>query len=399
MTIDIDFSPIKVDIQVEDLQLQSDAFYTIGFITESDTAPRTLEITQLSQLLDAGFMRIDNVYNFVHSVFAQGKMGKVVVRAKRSTETFEEAYKADDNSTYYYVVIDSKEIDDVLSFNDSIFQEQFKLQFFSSTADVSTLIQGRSKLVYYFQDELFDVGLSFSDIKEIWQWDDMSNLAWDDGKLIYDLQDKVLNNGLPYSHGDDFWQWDDITDVSWDDNKLVQLEIHDMPVDIAQARLSSFPEAAWVGNCGFYFPSRVQWLHKFLAKVPTTKRTNLPDLSTSSALIYGRDKATVGSGTTADGTKIEYKVMNDWLIWAIQRNLWKILYTKEKVPQTNSGSILMENGLKEVLDVAVTENHFSDYRITEVIQDIRTNKLSMKFSATLVHTILGVDKVEGTIYN
>ena len=91
--------------------------------------------------------------------------------------------------------------------------------------------------------------------------------------------------------------------------------------------------------------------------------------------------------------------MNDWLIWAIQRNLWKILYTKEKVPQTNSGSILMENGLKEVLDVAVTENHFSDYRITEVTQDRRTNKLSMKFSATLVHTISGVDKVEGTIYN
>ena len=39
MTIDIDFSPIKVDIQVEDLQIQSDAFYTVGFISESDTAP------------------------------------------------------------------------------------------------------------------------------------------------------------------------------------------------------------------------------------------------------------------------------------------------------------------------------------------------------------------------
>ena len=172
-----------------------------------------------------------------------------------------------------------------------------------------------------------------------------------------------------------------------------------MSVELAQSILPNYPEAAWIGNCGFYFPSRVQWLHKFLAKVTTTKRTNLPNLSTSSALIYSKDKATVGSGATADGTKIEYKVMNDWLIWAIQRNLWKILYTKEKVPQTNSGSILMENGLKEVLDVAVTENHFSDYRITEVTQDRRTNKLSMKFSATLVHTILGVDKVEGTIYN
>ena len=159
MTIDIDFSPIKVDIQVEDFQIQSDAFYTVGFISESDTAPRTLEVTQLSQLLDAGYMRAGNVYNFVHSVFAQGKMGKVVVRAKRSTETFEEAYKADDNSSYYYVVIDSKDIDDVLSFNNSIAEEQFKLQFFSSTADVSTLIQGRSKLVYYFQDEFFKVDL------------------------------------------------------------------------------------------------------------------------------------------------------------------------------------------------------------------------------------------------
>ena len=259
-------------------------------------------------------------------------------------------------------MIDSKDIDDVLSFNNSIAEEQFKLQFFSSTADVSTLIQGRSKLVYYFQDEFFKVD-------------------------------------LPYSDGKGVWQLDNTSDVAWDDNRLVQFEPYDMSVELAQSRLSNYPEASWIGNCGFYFPSRVQWLHKFLAKVTTTKRINLPNLSTSSALIYGRDKATVGSGTTADGTKIEYKVMNDWLIWAIQRNLWKILYTKEKVPQTNSGSILMENGLKEVLDVAVTENHFSDYRITEVTQDRRTNKLSMKFSATLVHTILGVDKVEGTIYN
>ena len=67
MTIDIDFSPIKVDIKVEDLQLQSDAFYTVCFITKSDTAPRTLEVTQLSQLLDAGYMRAGNVYNFVVS--------------------------------------------------------------------------------------------------------------------------------------------------------------------------------------------------------------------------------------------------------------------------------------------------------------------------------------------
>ena len=78
MTIDIDFSPIKVDIQVEDLQLQSDAFYTVCFIAESDTAPRTLEVTQLSQLLDAGYMRAGNVYNFVHSVFAQGGKSGVI---------------------------------------------------------------------------------------------------------------------------------------------------------------------------------------------------------------------------------------------------------------------------------------------------------------------------------
>ena len=399
MTIDIDFSPIKVDIQVEDFQIQSDAFYTVGFISESDTAPRTLEVTQLNQLLDAGYMRLGNVYNFVYSVFAQGKMGKVVVRAKRSTETFEDAYKADDNSSYYYVVIDSKDIDDVLSFNTSIAEEQFKLQFFSTAVDVSTLIQGRSKLVYYFQESLFKIGLPYSKGEGVWQWDNTSGISWDDNSLIQFEPHYELVDFPQYSDGKGVWEWSGKKDVSWDDNRLVQLEIYDMPVEIAQSRLSKFPEACWIGNCGFYFPSRVQWLHKFLAKVSTTKRTNLPNLSTSSALIYGRDKATVGSGATADGTKIEYKVMNDWLIWAIQRNLWKILYTKEKVPQTNSGSILMENGLKEVLDVAVTENHFSDYRITEVTQDRRTNKLSMKFSATLVHTILGVDKVEGTIYN
>lgn len=362
LAIVIDKSPVKVDIKIEDIQLQNGAFYTVCFIVEDDIAPRTLEVTKLKQLLDAGYMRVSEAYNFAYSVFAQRKMEKVVIRAKRTNESYKEAYDADDNSNYYYVSIASKDIGEILDFNDHLNNEQFKLQFFSLNSDVSQMVSDKKSLVYYYQEVFNPIGLPYSDGKGVWQWDNTNN-------------------------------------VQWDEYQYIQFEKFDMTESVAQNIFSNYPEAAWIGYCGFYFPSRVQWLHKFLAKVSTTSRHDIPELSTTSALMYNKDKATTGSGALTDGTRIEYKIMTDWLIWAIQRNLWKVLYKQEKIPQTRYGDLIMENSLKEVLDVAVSENHFSSYRITEIKQDRRTNKLSIKFSATLVHTVLGVDKVEGTVYN
>ena len=54
--------------------------------------------------------------------------------------------------------------------------------------------------------------------------------------------------------------------------------------------------------------------------------------------------------------------------------------------------------MKEVLDVAVDEGIFSTYQITQRVVDANTAKASFKFTAYLVYSILGVDKVEGVVY-
>ncbi|HCA4016403.1 TPA: hypothetical protein MPW60_003129, partial [Listeria monocytogenes] len=84
------------------------------FITEDDFAPRTLEVRTLDDLLNNGYYRFSLAYDFCRTAFLQQGISSVFVRAKRTDETYEQAFDADDNSTYYYVVIDTKNIETVL---------------------------------------------------------------------------------------------------------------------------------------------------------------------------------------------------------------------------------------------------------------------------------------------
>lgn len=149
--MELNLTPVKVDI-VTEIPTTKDAFYNLCFIADNNEAPRTIEITQLDDLLSNGYKVTDSAYDFCNSVFLQNGIDKVYIRAKRSGETYEEAFDADDNSTYYYCVIQSKDISAVLKFNDYINTvDQFKLQFFSSKDDVSELIKNR-KIVFYFDE-------------------------------------------------------------------------------------------------------------------------------------------------------------------------------------------------------------------------------------------------------
>ena len=150
--MELNLTPVKVDIVTEIPTTTKDAFYNLCFIADNNEAPRTIEITQLDDLLSNGYKVTDSAYDFCNSVFLQNGIDKVYIRAKRSDETYEEAFDADDNSTYYYCVIQSKDISVVLKFNDYINTvDQFKLQFFSSKDDVSELIKNR-KIVFYFDE-------------------------------------------------------------------------------------------------------------------------------------------------------------------------------------------------------------------------------------------------------
>ena len=170
------------------------------------------------------------------------------------------------------------------------------------------------------------------------------------------------------------------------------------PVELQQQRLA-YPEAAWIASCGNYFPSRVNWLHKYLSKVDVIKRdatSKVPPLSTTTAEVMKR-RATVGSGTTTYGTPIHEKISLDWVKWALGRRVWNTLYTKDKVDATQGGLELISNEVKAVLEVAVTENIFTDYRITSTSLNRNTNTISVKFEASLSYTILEVE-LSGSLY-
>lgn len=152
--MELNLTPVKVDITIETPTVTNNSFYNVCFITENNEAPRTVEINSLADLLANGYKTTDAVYNFCFYVFLQNGMSKVYVRNKRSDETYEQAFDADDNSNYYYCVIESKDISKILSFNDHLnATDKYKLQFFSSKEDVSDVIKG-SKIVFYYDGKL-----------------------------------------------------------------------------------------------------------------------------------------------------------------------------------------------------------------------------------------------------
>lgn len=395
--MELNLTPVKVDISIENNSLAREAFYNLCFITENDEAPRTLEVNTLSDLLDNGYKRQDLAYNFCVGVFAQQSIPLIYIRAKRSYETYEEAFSSDSNDNYYYTVIESKDLDTISNFNDYLVSnDDYKLQFYSSNKES---IEGK-KLVHYFFDRGSDRGDFY-----------LSKVM---GEPDY-LEPIPNNPNNPIDSGDSAPQLVNINtpDVASriasaliDPNKLT-------PIQLQQQRLT-YPEAAWIGACGNSFPSRVNWLNKFLLKVDVLsreKRTpdeleivravniqgrSIPDLSTTSALVF-KNRATVGSGLTTQGIVIHEQVSLDWIKWALGRKVWKTLYTKERMNGSTKNTELIINDVKEVLNLALEEEMLSEYQITEVTFDRRSNNLSLKFSCKLLETILFVD-ISGSLY-
>ena len=399
--MDLNLAPVDVSIIVETPTVTNEAFYNLCFITENDVAPRTLEVKRLNDLLDNGYMRLDLAYNFCLAVLLQENIGKVYVRAKRSGETYQQAFDADDNSNYYYIVIDSKDENVILNFNDYLVSaDPYKLQFFSSYKDLSSVVTNR-KIVYYY--EPFNVGE-----KDYVSWDTSDNVLSDSYDKYYTGYTNELYNyyanksygvvtATYYSDGvNDYWDYDDNNNVLWDSSSNVLLERQDIPPNVAQSARIAYPEASWIAKCGDSFPSRVQWLHKYLRGNSVHKLSQIPNLSTTLVTILD-NKATTGSGMTGQGIVINEQVSLDWVTWAISKNIWNTLYTESKINANDSGLTLIENKLKEVLDIAVKENIFSEYKITQRSLQRQTSNASFKFSASLVYSILNVN-IEGSVY-
>ena len=153
-----DFNPVDVELSIENPSIERGAFYRLCFITESDIAPRTLKVTRLQDLLENGYSRLDLAYNFCVGVFSQQGIDTVYIRAKRSSESYVEAYNSDVNSMYYFVVLQTKDLTEVEKFNSHLVgSDEMKLQFFSQ--NVGSKIFQSPKIVNYYQDYTLSGGV------------------------------------------------------------------------------------------------------------------------------------------------------------------------------------------------------------------------------------------------
>ena len=374
------------------LGLEREAFYNLCFITENDESPREIVVSKLKDLLDNNYSRTSLAYNFCVGVFSQEGIQSITVRAKRSEETYQQAFDAADNNSYYFIVIDSKDEAVINTFANHIAFEPYKLLFYSTP----TNSLANTKTVHYYQRTGFGEGM----------------------RELSKLLEKLVNVDLPSAIGSEagivgFSALGTTsttsdgsvidTKVALDDlyiNNAYKLGYEVVGLDkvttpqLQMTRLA-YPEAAWIALCGNKFPSSVQWLYKYLAKTDIVFEKDIPALSNTSSIVIN-DKAVVGSGKTNQNLPIYEQVSIDWVKWAISQRVWKTLYTQNKINATEGGIDLVVNEIKYILDVAVEQGIFTQYKIGETKLDRNTNNLQVKFTANLTHTILEVE-VNGSL--
>ena len=342
--------PVEVNIDIESINLEREAFYNLCFITENEEAPRTLVVDKLITLLENGYTRESLAYNFCVGVFSQEGIQSVTIRAKRSDETYQQAFDAEDNNSYYFIVIDSKNETFINAFANHIAFEPYKLLFYSTP----TNSLANTKTVHYYQNTI-----PFESIT--------------DNKTS--LDNLYINKAYKLGY------------------EVVDLDKATTP-QLQMSRLA-YPEAAWIALCGIKFPSSVQWLYKYLAKTDIVFEKDIPALSNTSFIVIN-DKAVVGSGKTNQNLPIYEQVSIDWVKWAISQRVWKTLYTQNKINATEGGIDLIVNEIKYILDIAVEQGIFTQCKIGETKIDRNTNNLQVKFTANLTHTILEVE-VNGSL--
>lgn len=353
------------------LGLEREAFYNLCFITENDAAPRTLVVDKLTTLLENGYTRESLAYNFCVGVFSQEGMQSITIRAKRKNETYQQAFAADNNDSYYFVCIESKDTVVVKSFYDYIANEPYKLLFYSSPNNSLT----NTKTVHYYQ-----TAIPPSDVFNVNQVSNNHLYINNAYRLGYDARGvSKYANKLEFA----------------DKRYRVFLGVPELTTTMLQRFRLAYPEAAWVALCGNRFPSNVQWLYKYLAKTDIVFEKSIPDLSNTSSIVL-KDKAVVGSGKTNQNILIHEQITLDWVKWAISRKVWQTMYTQNKINATQGGVDLVVNDIKMVLDLAVEQGIFTQYRIGESKLDRNSNNLQVSFTANLTHTILEVE-VNGSL--
>lgn len=372
-------TPVEIYVSVSSPKTERYAFYTPAFFSFNDTAKRSVQVENLKEVLDAGYDIDSAAYAWCSLAFSQEtRVDSVVLVAQRLDETLVDAYKLSNYRSYYFISSEKHDVNEVVELSDYLKAVQHnKLIFITKYEDIYNQVLGRSNIVWWWSTNF-------------WFWDSNAIVVWDSG---YDMESAKYN----------------------------------------------YPEAAWISRCGSIFPSQVQWLCKELIGVSPEQEFNdfneildyewdlsqelvlwdsgknvtsqhtpdydyqddpLPPFKAPSNWytdVLGYN-VTWGSGTTCAGDWIDNQVTDDWMQWAIQRNIWKLLKSSPKVNATSQGLNLIQMKIEEVLDFLIQQNGIKKYKITKAIFDRYSRSSSFEFTYYREHAIIGVIAVNGVVY-
>lgn len=369
--------PVEIKISIQQPVVTRYAFYTVGFISESDTAQEYVEVSSLKDVLDSGYSVGSAAYVFCNILFSQtNRPESAILISKKTTESYAQAYSRNRTKDYYFLVLETKNINEILEVSTLVNSlNDYKLIFFSTTEDVTLQVTGIDNLVWwYFTDYIIsDNGRYVSSDTDFALQTEVSiypeaailgrcannfpsTIQWS----LKELNDLEVESPIPnYYVGTQTWKFDSLSVMVWD-NITTQTE-----VALQSPHIESFSQVYEL------YP-----LANYYAQVLDTP-------------------VTWGSGTTTAGEWIDIKVFTDWMKWAIQQRIWKLLKTSLKVPATEQGAEQIKLCLKEVLDFSVQQQGIEKYEIKKHILNRSSRSLSINFNFSYSHSINAVQGVTG----
>lgn len=372
-------SPVVVEIEISSPKTERYSFYTPAFFSMNNTAKREVEVSSLKDVLNAGYSIDSPAYAWCSLAFKQeeSKVENIILIAQRDDETLLDSFKETNYHRYYFISSEEHDVDQVVELSEYMISSNInKLIFITKYEDLSSKLLGRRNIVWWWSTNF-------------WFWDSNAIVAWDSG---YDMESALHN----------------------------------------------YPEAAWISRCGSLFPSHVQWLCKELIDVPIEQP--FFDMSKSRDYIWDIEQVNVlwdsgnnmtsqhtadynyqddyippfkapstwymdvlgynvtwGSGTTCSGEWIDNVVTDDWMKWAIQRNIWKLFKLSPKVNATQDGAEKIALKITEVLDFLIEQSGIRNYKITKIKYDRITRSSSFEFEYEREHAIIGVRNIKGIV--